>query len=296
MATSTGSSSTQGASCSATAASTALPTTMPEPVRKRRFPIVGHGDGVTSFVHLDDAAAATVLALGHEASLYNVVDDEPALEARVAAGARRRTGEGAPARPRLARAAARRRRGGHDRHRGPWRSTRRRSEARLGAAVPELAAGLLRVCMPARRQAIKAAPGAPPRQRPGAAECPVGPRPPIRGDPRPRSLAGPGDPGVTRSRPGSADDDPRPVEALASRASVGRSSAHAHLSIPRDVEGEEEQVRTRGRPTIATNGARNPEPASVTLNPSHAPTRAPATADANPVPLGVDESRFTQAR
>ena len=53
--------------------------TMPEPVRKRRFPIVGDGDGVTSFVHLDDAAAATVLALGHDgAALYNVVDDEPA--------------------------------------------------------------------------------------------------------------------------------------------------------------------------------------------------------------------------
>jgi nucleoside-diphosphate-sugar epimerase len=53
--------------------------TMPDPVRKRRFPIVGDGNGVTSFVHLDDAAKATVLALGHEgASLYNVVDDEPA--------------------------------------------------------------------------------------------------------------------------------------------------------------------------------------------------------------------------
>src|SRR5207247_5567567 len=34
-----------------------------EPVRKRVFPIVGGGSGVTSFIHLDDAAAATVLAL-----------------------------------------------------------------------------------------------------------------------------------------------------------------------------------------------------------------------------------------
>jgi len=33
------------------------------PVRKRRFPIVGAGGGVSSFIHLDDAAAATVLAL-----------------------------------------------------------------------------------------------------------------------------------------------------------------------------------------------------------------------------------------
>jgi nucleoside-diphosphate-sugar epimerase len=50
-----------------------------EPVRKRMFPIVGSGAGVTSFIHLDDAAAATVLALEHEGpAIYNVVDDEPA--------------------------------------------------------------------------------------------------------------------------------------------------------------------------------------------------------------------------
>jgi nucleoside-diphosphate-sugar epimerase len=50
-----------------------------EPVRKRRFPIVGSGGGVSSFVHLDDAAAATVLALDHDGpAIYNIVDDEPA--------------------------------------------------------------------------------------------------------------------------------------------------------------------------------------------------------------------------
>ena len=50
-----------------------------EPVRKRQFPIVGEGGGVFSFVHLDDAAAATVLALEHDgAGIYNIVDDEPA--------------------------------------------------------------------------------------------------------------------------------------------------------------------------------------------------------------------------
>jgi nucleoside-diphosphate-sugar epimerase len=50
-----------------------------EPVRKRQFPIVGDGSGVSSFVHLDDAASATVLALDHDGSgIYNVVDDEPA--------------------------------------------------------------------------------------------------------------------------------------------------------------------------------------------------------------------------
>ena len=50
-----------------------------EPVRKRRFPIVGEGGGVSSFIHLEDAAGATVLALEHEGpAIYNVVDDEPA--------------------------------------------------------------------------------------------------------------------------------------------------------------------------------------------------------------------------
>jgi nucleoside-diphosphate-sugar epimerase len=50
-----------------------------EPVRKRQLPIVGDGAGVTSFIHLDDAAAATVLALERgELGIYNIVDDEPA--------------------------------------------------------------------------------------------------------------------------------------------------------------------------------------------------------------------------
>ena len=50
-----------------------------ELVRKRQFPIVGNGAGVISFIHLDDAAAATVLALEHgRAGIYNIVDDEPA--------------------------------------------------------------------------------------------------------------------------------------------------------------------------------------------------------------------------
>jgi nucleoside-diphosphate-sugar epimerase len=49
------------------------------PVRKRQFPVVGSGAGVTSFVHLDDAAAATVLALESDRTgVYNIVDDDPA--------------------------------------------------------------------------------------------------------------------------------------------------------------------------------------------------------------------------
>jgi nucleoside-diphosphate-sugar epimerase len=50
-----------------------------EPVRKRQYPIVGEGGGVASFIHLDDAAAATVLALEHDRpGIFNIVDDEPA--------------------------------------------------------------------------------------------------------------------------------------------------------------------------------------------------------------------------
>ena len=48
-------------------------------VKRRRFPIVGRGDGVFSFVHVDDAAAATVAACERGATgVYNVCDDDPA--------------------------------------------------------------------------------------------------------------------------------------------------------------------------------------------------------------------------
>jgi nucleoside-diphosphate-sugar epimerase len=50
-----------------------------EPVRKRQFPIVGEGGGISSFIHLYDAAAATVLALENDGpAIYNIVDDDPA--------------------------------------------------------------------------------------------------------------------------------------------------------------------------------------------------------------------------
>jgi nucleoside-diphosphate-sugar epimerase len=50
-----------------------------EPVRKRHMPIVGHGGGIFSWIHLEDAAAATVLALEHQGpAVYNIVDDDPA--------------------------------------------------------------------------------------------------------------------------------------------------------------------------------------------------------------------------
>jgi nucleoside-diphosphate-sugar epimerase len=47
-------------------------------VRKRRFPIIGKGDGMTSYIHLHDAATATVAALERGRGIYNIVDDEPA--------------------------------------------------------------------------------------------------------------------------------------------------------------------------------------------------------------------------
>jgi nucleoside-diphosphate-sugar epimerase len=48
-------------------------------LRKRKFPVVGDGAGVWSFIHIEDAAAATVAAIEHgERGIYNVVDDEPA--------------------------------------------------------------------------------------------------------------------------------------------------------------------------------------------------------------------------
>jgi nucleoside-diphosphate-sugar epimerase len=50
-----------------------------KPVRKRQFPIVGDGGGIWSWIHLDDAAAATVAALEHDGpGVFNIVDDDPA--------------------------------------------------------------------------------------------------------------------------------------------------------------------------------------------------------------------------
>jgi 2-alkyl-3-oxoalkanoate reductase len=64
-------------------------------LRRRRFPIVGAGTGVWSFVHIDDAAAATMAAVERGApGIYQIVDDDPAPVAEwlpalaAAAGAR----------------------------------------------------------------------------------------------------------------------------------------------------------------------------------------------------------------
>ena len=52
-------------------------------VSKRRYPIIGRGEGTYSFIHVDDAASATVAALERaRPGVYNVVDDEPATAAQ----------------------------------------------------------------------------------------------------------------------------------------------------------------------------------------------------------------------
>jgi nucleoside-diphosphate-sugar epimerase len=50
-----------------------------EAIRKRKFPLVGASQGVWSFIHITDAADATVAALDHGSrGVYNITDDEPA--------------------------------------------------------------------------------------------------------------------------------------------------------------------------------------------------------------------------
>lgn len=49
-----------------------------EAVAKRRYPLIGGGEGVNSLVHVADAASATLAALEGSPGIYNVVDDDPA--------------------------------------------------------------------------------------------------------------------------------------------------------------------------------------------------------------------------
>ena len=49
-----------------------------EMIRKRKFPLVGAGGGIWSFIHVADAAEATVAAIDHgRRGVYNIVDDDP---------------------------------------------------------------------------------------------------------------------------------------------------------------------------------------------------------------------------
>ena len=75
-------------------------------VREQRYPIIGSGRGVYSFVHVEDAAAATVAALEADPGVYNVVDDDP-LELAIWLPAFAQW-LGAPAPPRISEEEARR--------------------------------------------------------------------------------------------------------------------------------------------------------------------------------------------
>ena len=71
--------------------------TLVGPVRKRKVPIIGNGAGIWSFLHVSDAASATVRALERGApGVYNVVDDEPASVAEWLPFLARAVGAGAP--------------------------------------------------------------------------------------------------------------------------------------------------------------------------------------------------------
>ena len=118
-----------------------------EPVRRRQFPIVGDGGGVMSFVHLEDAAAATVLALEHDASgdlQHRRQRARPRTGMAAGACTRARREAAAPGAG-LAREAARRRDSRHARDRGTRGVEREgQARARLDAPLPDLAARLRR--------------------------------------------------------------------------------------------------------------------------------------------------------
>ncbi len=51
-----------------------------DPVRRREVPVIGKGEGIWNWVHIDDAAAATCAALTADPGVYNVVDDQPVAQ------------------------------------------------------------------------------------------------------------------------------------------------------------------------------------------------------------------------
>ena len=68
-----------------------------EVIRKRRFPVVGDGGGIWSFIHIEDAADATVAAVTHgRRGIYNIVDDDPAPVSEWLPAAARAVGAPAP--------------------------------------------------------------------------------------------------------------------------------------------------------------------------------------------------------
>jgi nucleoside-diphosphate-sugar epimerase len=55
---------------------------MAETVRKQQFPVIGNGNGIWSFVHVEDAARATAAAVTAPPGTYNIVDSDPSPASR----------------------------------------------------------------------------------------------------------------------------------------------------------------------------------------------------------------------
>ena len=116
-----------------------------ELVRKRQFPLVGRRHRLRSWVHLDDAASATVLAVEQQATgVFNIVDDEPAPASEWLPYLAECAGPKRPMRvAQVAGPAAGRGNGGDDDDRGARLLQRQgQAGARLGAALSVVAAGL----------------------------------------------------------------------------------------------------------------------------------------------------------
>jgi len=110
-----------------------------ELVRARRFPIVGDDGGVTSFVHLDDAASATVLALEAGATgVFNVSTTSRPRRAVAPAARGHDRRQAPPADPAVARPPGHRRRG----HRAPDLAPGLRRLLRQRVTVPDVSQGL----------------------------------------------------------------------------------------------------------------------------------------------------------
>jgi len=70
-----------------------------EQIRRRKFPVVGSGGGVWSFIHIEDAAEATVAAVARgRRGIYNIVDDDPAPAAEWLPAVAAALGAGGPRR------------------------------------------------------------------------------------------------------------------------------------------------------------------------------------------------------
>ena len=101
-------------------------------IQQRKIPIVGNGEGVWSFLHIDDIATATLAAIEHgrPGEIYNIVDDEPAPVSEWLPFLARRLGAKPPRKVPAWLAQARRRpRGGGDDDRGA-RRVERQGQAR----------------------------------------------------------------------------------------------------------------------------------------------------------------------